>query len=48
MLFKTELNDSFDQKMESIQYNAALAITSVIRGTYREKIYDEPDSESLR
>ena len=34
--------------MESIQYNAALAITSVIRGTYREKIYDEPDLESLR
>ena len=29
----------FQKKLESIQYNAALAITEVIRGTFREKIY---------
>ena len=29
----------FQKKRESIQYNAALAITEVIRGTFREKIY---------
>ena len=34
--------------MESTQYNAALAITSVISGTSREKLYQEPGLESLR
>ena len=32
-------NNSFQAKMESIQYNACLAITGAIRGTSREKIY---------
>ena len=31
----------FQKKLESIQYNAALAITGAIRGTSREKIYSE-------
>ena len=30
--------------MESIQYNAALAITGAIRGTSREKLYQELQS----
>ena len=30
-------NNSFQAKMESIQYNACLAITGAIRGTSREK-----------
>ena len=34
--------------MESIQYNAALAITGAIRGTSREKLYQELGLESLR
>ena len=34
--------------MESIQYNAALAITDAIRGTSREKLYRELGLESLR
>ena len=34
-------NDSFHQKMESVQYNAALAITGAIRGTSRENLYQE-------
>ena len=41
-------NDSFHQKINSIQYDAALAITSTIRGTYREKLYQELGLESLR
>ena len=41
-------NDSFHQKINSIQYDAALAITSTIRGTYREKLYQELGVESLR
>ena len=34
--------------MESIQYNACLAITGAIRGTSREEIYQELDLESLQ
>ena len=34
-------NMSFQQKMETIQYNAALAITDKIRGSSREKLYQE-------
>ena len=34
--------------MESVQYNAALAITGAIRGTSREKKYQELSLESLR
>ena len=38
----------FLKKLESIQYNAALAITEAIRGTSREKIYSELGLESLQ
>ena len=41
-------NDSFHQKLESIQYNAALAITGAIRGNYSEKLYQELGLESLQ
>ena len=41
-------NSSFCQKIESIQYNACLAITGAIKGTSREKIYHELGIESLR
>ena len=34
--------------MESIQYNAALAIIGAIRGTSREKLYKELGLESIR
>ena len=33
--------------IESIQYNAALAITGTIRGSSREKLYQELGLESL-
>ena len=36
------------QKIESLQYNAALAITGAIRGTLKEKIYQELGLESLQ
>ena len=35
-------------KLESLQYNAALAITGGIRGTSREKLYNELGLESLQ
>ena len=39
---------SFQQKMEPIQYNAALAITGAIRGFSREKLYQQLDLETLQ
>lgn len=41
-------NDTFCSRTESVQYNAALAITGAIRGTSREKIYQELGLESVR
>ena len=41
-------NDSFHQKLESIQYNAALAITGAIRGTSSENLYQELGLKSLQ
>ena len=38
----------FQKKLESIQYNATLAITGATRGTSREKIYSELGLESLQ
>ena len=35
-------------KLESIQYNACLAITGTIRGTSKEKLYQELGLESLQ
>ena len=40
-------NHSFSEKIESIQYNSALAITGAIRGSYTEKFYNELGFESL-
>ena len=40
-------NAAFIQKLESIQYNACLAITGCFRGTSREKLYSELGLESL-
>ena len=41
-------NESFCEKLESIQYKAALAITGAIQGTSRDKIYKEIGLESLK
>ena len=40
-------NASFTDKIESIQYNASLAITGAIRGTSKEKSYQELGLEFL-
>ena len=48
IIYDQSYNDSFHQKMESIQYNDATAITGAIRSTSREKLYQELGLESLR
>ena len=40
-------NVSFHQKLESIQYNSALAIMGAIRGTSLEKLFNELGLETL-
>ena len=48
MIYDKTLNMSFQQKMKTIQYNAALATTSAIRGSYKEKLYGELVLETLQ
>ena len=48
ILFDQTFNSSFHEKLESIQYNACLALTGAIRGSSKEKIYQELGFESLR
>ena len=48
MIYDQSFKMSFQQKMESIQYNTALAITSAIRGSSREKLYQELGLETLQ
>ena len=47
IIYDQAYNVSFHQKLESIQYNAALAITRAIRGTSREKLFHELGFEFL-
>ena len=48
ILYDQAFNLSFQKRLESIHYRACLAITGAIRGTSREKIYQELDLESLQ
>ena len=41
IIYDQAFNLFFHQKLESIQYNAALALTGAIRGNSREKLYQE-------
>ena len=47
IIYDQAYNVSFHQKLESIQYNSALAITGAIRGTSTEKLYNELGLENL-
>jgi len=48
VIYDLPYNSSFVDKIESIQYNASLAITGAIRGTSKEKLYLELGLESLQ
>ena len=39
VIYDQSCNNTFHELMESIQYNAALAITGAIKGSPREKLY---------
>ena len=48
VLYDQAFNNSFNEKLESFEYKACLALTGAIRGTSKEKIYQELGLESLR
>ena len=48
IIYDRAYNTSFHQSIESVQYNAALAIMGAVRGTSREKLYQELGFESLQ
>ena len=48
IIYDQVYNASFQQKAESIQYNAAIAITGAIRGTSKEILFEELGLESLQ
>ena len=48
IIYDQAYNVLFHQKLESIQYNSALAIAGTIRGTSTEKLYNELGLETLK
>ena len=47
ILYDKPNNENFQNKIEQVQYRACLAITNAIRGTSRERLYDELGLHSL-
>ena len=48
VIYDQSFNSTFHQKIESIQYNAALAIIGPIKDSSREKLYQELGLEPLQ
>ena len=48
VIYDFAFKESFQNKLESVQYNSTLAITGAIRGSSREKLYQELGLESLK
>ena len=48
VMYDRAFNESFYQRLESIQYNAAIAITGAIRRTSSEKLLQELRLETLK
>ena len=48
ILYDQTFNNSSHERLELIQYNAVLAITGAVKGSSREKLYQELGFESLQ
>ena len=48
IIYNQPQNEFFCDKLESVQYKTALAITGAIQGTSRDKLYQELGLESLK
>ena len=47
IIYNQPQNESFGEKLESVQYKVALAIAGAMQETSRDKIYQELGLESL-
>ena len=47
IIYDKPFNDAFKEKLENVQYSAALIITGAKKGTSRERLYKELGLESL-
>ena len=48
VIYDRAFNESFQNNLEPVQHDAALAVTGAIRGSSREKLYQELGLESLK
>ena len=48
IIYDQPQNESYCEKLESVQYKAALAITGAIQGSSRKKLHQELGLESLK
>ena len=48
VIYDHAFNESFHQRLASIQYNAAIAITGAIRRTSPEKLFQKLELENLK
>ena len=48
VIFDKAYNNSFQQRLESLQYKASLAITGAIKGSSTDRLYQELGLESLQ
>ena len=48
VIYDCAFNESFHQRLESIKYDAAIAITGTIRGTSSENLFQELGLETLK
>ena len=48
IIYDKQNQESLHQKIERLQYNAALAITGAIKGTYQSRLYNELALECLK
>ena len=48
VIYDRAFNEYFQNKLEFVQYNAALTITGAIRGSSREKLYQKLGLKSLK
>ena len=48
VMFDKPSNSTLSSRIESVQYNAALAIIGTMRGTSKEKLYEERGFETMK
>ena len=48
IIYDQRSKESLNQEIERIQYNAALATTGAIKGTYQKRLYNELGLEYLK